>query len=242
MMLLLPDKNFAAEQEKIFLLEKEIALLEAEILVLETAVNSFQTKIRTALSSQIRRIHYLTEIYKNQKQAKKQKRQEQKKRGKNYKEPVGLKITNISSVNKNYTAEDKKQEIRRLYKESIVKVHPDKIVSDDDELQRNATDITSQLNEFYKNGNLDELTRLHEHIISGNALAYKSHQPETVNDFPAMMLFLQQKKRKLEMLLQEIKASGIYEFWQRESDFDFLVRELKLQFEERITVLEKRTK
>ncbi|RYE32462.1 MAG: hypothetical protein EOP42_09415 [Sphingobacteriaceae bacterium] len=241
-MLLLPDQNKAAEQQKIFLLEKEIALLETELLMLENSINTFQHKIQVILSRQIRRIQELTAVYKNQKQAKKQKRLEQKKRGKNYQEPEGLQIINTSFIGKNFISSDKQQQMKRLYKEAVVKVHPDKLVNADENLNKKATDITIQLNELYKNGDFEELSRLHEHIINGNALHYKAEQPETISNLPALMLFLQHKKRKLEMLLQEIKTSGIYELWLSNRDFKVLTDELKLQFEARISVLEKRTK
>ncbi|RYY30047.1 MAG: hypothetical protein EOP41_01470 [Sphingobacteriaceae bacterium] len=241
-MLLLPDKNSTTDQQKILLLEQEIALLEAELLVIENAVNAFRAQLQAALSVQIRRIQELTSIYKDQKQAKKQKRLEQKKRGKNYQKPLGLKLNNASFTGVNLVSAEKKQELKRLYKEAVVQIHPDKLVDADDELNRCATDITAQLNAYYKSGNLDELNRLHEHIISGNALSYKPDQPETITDLPAMMLFLQEKKRKLEVLLQEIKSSEIYNLWLSRKDVSVLIEELKLQFSGRILIMEKRIK
>ena len=241
-MLLLPDKNSAAEQQTILLLEKEIVLLETELLTLENSVNVFQAQLQAALSVQIRRIQELTVIYKNQKQAKKQKRLEQKKRGKNYKEPLGLKLNNASFIGINLVSEEEQQELKRLYKEAIVQIHPDKLVNADEELNQRATDITAELNGFYKNGNLEELNRLHEQIISGNALFYKPDQPETITDLPNIIQFLKDKKHKLESLMLEIKASGIYKLWLSRKDIAVLTEELKLQFNERILILEKRTR
>ncbi len=57
-----------------------------------------------------------------------------------------------------------------------------------------------------------------------------------------MMLFLQQKKQKLQQLLQEIKTSVIYELWMSKKDMAVLIAALKIEFEERIAVMEKRTK
>ena len=132
--------------------------------------------------------------------------------------------------------------MKRLYREAIVQIHPDKLVDADDELNERATAITGQLNEVYKNGDLEELNRLHEYIISGNALTYILDQPETVNDLPAMIQFLQQKKLKLQQLLHEIKTSAIYDLWISRKDMLGLISELKIQFEERIVILQKRTK
>ena len=241
-MLLLPDKNSSSKQDAIALLEKEIALLESELLELENAVNTFKAQIRTALSAQIQQIQELTILYKNQKQAKKLKRLEQKKRGKNYKEPLGLKTNDASFTAQKLVSAEDNQELKRLYREAIVQIHPDKLVDADDELNERATAITGQLNEVYKNGDLEELNRLHEYIISGNALTYIPDQPETVNDLPAMIQFLQQKKLKLQQLLHEIKTSAIYELLMSRKDMPELISELKIQFEERIVTLQKRTK
>lgn len=241
-MLLLPDKNSYSNHKVILELEKEIEVLETELLRLETNINAFQSQIRSALLTQIQRIQELTIIYKNQKQAKKLKRLEQKKRGKNYKEPVGLKTNNASFTAQKFVSVNDQQELKRLYKEAIVQIHPDKFVDADDDLNERATAITVQLNEVYKNGDLEELNRLHEHIISGNALTYIPDQPETINDLQAMMLFLRQKKQKLQQLLLEIKTSAIYELWVSRKDIPEMIKELKTEFDERIAVLQKRTK
>lgn len=241
-MLLLPDKNPFSGQNATTLLEQEIALLEAELLQLEIALNNFQTQIRSALSTQIQRIQELTNQYKNQKQAKKLKRLEQKKRGKNYKKPAGLTTSHASFTAAKLVSADDRQELKRLFKEAIVQIHPDKFWDADEGLNRRATTVTAQLNEVYQSGNLEELNRLHEHIISGNAIAYVSDQPKTINDLPAMLRFLQQKKVKLLQLLEEVKRSGIYQLFTGGKDVQIVIAGLRTAFEERILVMEKRTK
>lgn len=241
-MLLLPGKNPFPNDETIQLLEKEIALLEVQLLDLETALNTFQLEIRSALSVQILRIQELTNLYKSQKQAKKLKRLEQKKRGKNYREPLGLKISNASFMAQNFVSADEKQELKRLFKEAIVQVHPDKLTYADDELNQWATAVTAQLNEIYQNGDLDEMSRLHEFIISGNALNYVPDQPQTIKDISAMIRFLQDKKRKLLQLIDEIETSEIYMLLKSGKDVSTLIEELRLAFEQRILLMEKRTK
>ncbi len=238
--MLLPIKtNIDADEIKI--LELEIVLLETELIQLETQVNAFQSQIRSALSTQILKIQQLTILYKNQKQSKKIKRLAQKKRGKNYKEPIGLKVVH-PTLNQNPISSNDQQELKRLYKEAIVQIHPDKFVDADDELNERATAVTVELNKLYQRGDLEELNRLHEHIISGNALTYIADQPGTVKDLPSMMLFLRHKKLKLIQSLEEIKTSAIYELWLNKKDISALISELKIQFKERIIVLEKRTK
>jgi len=238
--MLLPIKT-NIDAGTILILEQEIVLLEAELIRLETQVSAFQLQIRSALSTQILRIQQLTSLYKNQKQSKKIKRLAQKKRGKNYKEPVGLKVVH-PTLNQNPISINDQQELKRLFREAIVQIHPDKFADADDELNERATAATIQLNEVYQSGDLEELNRLHEHIISGNALNYIPDQPETVNDLPSMILFLQHKKLKLIQSLEEIKTSAIYEVLTSGKDIYILIKELKVQFEERILVLEKRTK
>ncbi|WP_299289642.1 hypothetical protein [uncultured Mucilaginibacter sp.] len=241
-MLLLPNKNPDQNQEAIVLLEKEIALLEAELRELESNLNIFQTKIRSVLSAQINRIRALTDLYKSQKQAKKLKRLEQKKRGKNYKEPVGLKVNNASFTTQKLVSADDQQELKRLFKEAVVQIHPDKLTDADEELNQRATEVTAQLNEVYQNGDLDEMSRLHEFIVSGNALTYVPDQPQTIKDLAVMIQFLQDKKRKVLQLIAEIKSSELYQLWTNGRDPETIIAELKLAFEHRIAVLEKRTR
>ena len=241
-MLLLPDKNPDQKREAIVLLEKEIALLEAELRELESNLNAFQTKIRSALSTQISRIRALTDLYKSQKQAKKLKRLEQKKRGKNYKEPLGLKTNDASFTVPNLVSADEKQELKRLFKEAVVHIHPDKLTDADEELNQRATDVTAQLNEVYQSGDLDEMSRLHEFIISGNALTYVPDQPQTIKDSSVMIQFLQDKKRQLLQLISEIRSSELYQLWTNGRDIETIIAELKLAFEHRIIIMEKRTR
>ncbi|MEX8548769.1 MAG: hypothetical protein V5804_14325 [Mucilaginibacter sp.] len=241
-MLLLPDKNPDQNQEAIVLLEKEIALLEAELRGLESNLNVFQTKIRSVLSIQISRIRALTDLYKSQKKAKKLKRLEQKKRGKNYKEPLDLKINHASFTAPDLVSADDKQELKRLFKEAVVQIHPDKLINADVDLNKCATDVTAKLNEVYQSGDLEELSRLHEFIISGNALTYVPEQPQTIKNSFVMIQFLQDKKRQLLQLITEIKSSELYQLWTNGRDIETIIAELRLAFERRIIVMEKRTR
>ena len=241
-MLLLPDKNSDQNQKAILLLEKEIALLEAELRELESNLNVFQTQIRSALSTQISRIRALTDLYKSQKQAKKLKRLEQKKRGKNYKEPLGLKVNNAFFTVPNLVSADDQQELKRLFKEAVVQIHPDKLIDANEELNQRATEVTAKLNEVYQSGDLEEMSRLHEFIISGNALTYVPDQAKTIKDIPAMIEFLQEKKRNLLHLIAEIKSSELYQLWTNGKGIETIIAELKLAFEHRIIIMEKRTR
>jgi hypothetical protein len=241
-MLLLPDKNAGQNQDAIATLEKEITFLEAELRELESNLNSFQSKIRSALTTQITRIRILTDLYKAQKQAKKLKRLEQKKRGKNYKEPVGLKVNHASFTAQKLVSATDRQELKRLFKEAVVQVHPDKLIDADEDLNKRATDVTAKLNEVYQSGDLEEMNRLHEFIISGNALTYVPDDATSIKDIPAMIQFLQDKKRNLLQLIAEIKSLELYQLWADGKDSATIIAELELAFEQRIMVMEKRTK
>ena len=238
-MLLLPDKFYDAEHKEIVSLKNETALLQAELNLLETAIANFQSEIRLELAAQILLFRELTDIYKNRKKAKKQKRMEQRKRGKNYKQPVGLKRTDASFTTENLVSADERQEIKRLYKEAILQVHPDKLTDADEALYQLATSLTAQLNGFYNSGNLEELNRLHYDITSKKPVA-DSFEKE--NNWRLTVRFLQQQKQQLRQALQQIKACEIYNLYNSNNDTGFIINNLRIQFEARIEVLKKRTK
>jgi len=216
--------------------------LEAELTRVESTVNTFESHLRAKLQIQILRIRELTELYKLKKSSKKAKRLEQKKRGKNYKEPQGLKKVNIAKTSKTKLSSNDQQELKRLYKEAIVQVHPDKFVNGEEEKSRKATELTTQLNALYEKGDLDELSDFHEHIISGNAMSHVPFKASSIVDAEAMVVFLQKKKAELWQSLQEIKTSRLYEVVTTYPEPDAFVNELRIQFEERIRLLEKRTR
>lgn len=222
-------------------LENDIASLEKELTSLEYDLNNFDTLIRSQLHSEIIRIRELTELYKSQKQAKKAKRLEQKKKGKNYKEPKSIQKNNLQKKEVPRLNDFEQQELKRLYKEAIIHVHPDKFASEDEEKTAKATALTLQLNAIYKSGDLEELNSFHEHIISGNAMSHVSFQPQTITNSKSMVTFLQKKKNDLILTLAQIKDSQRYEVF-KTYDQETFIKELRLQFEERIIQLERRTR
>lgn len=230
-----PDNN-------IKFLENEIAELENELQEAEARLNAFEFKIRSQLHAQIRRVQELTALYKKQKQGKKAKRQEQKKKGKHYKEPQGIKkaIHVKSEISLLLTNEHK--ELKRLYKEAIVHVHPDKFINENEEKNQRATDLTVQLNSLYKSGNLEDLNQFHEHIISGNAMSHVAFEPASIKDATALLTFLKKKKNELVDSLKETKASYTYVVLDTYNEPMDFIGELKIQFEQRIIQLERRTR
>ncbi|HXA01524.1 MAG TPA: hypothetical protein VNW99_06010 [Cytophagaceae bacterium] len=227
--------------ERITELENEIDLLEKKLQGLESDLNGFESQIRSILQNQILRIRELTALYKEQKQGKKKKRVEQKKKGKNYKEPLGIKkLQNSKDIDHQISPADQ-QKLKRLYKEAIVHVHPDKFAAAEDQAEK-ANSLTVQLNSIYESGNMEALSQFHEHIISGNAMSHVPFKPESLADPQAMMIFLKKKKQNLVKALEEISQSQIYIVLSTRKDPLEFVEELREQFAYRISQLEKRTR
>jgi len=227
--------------ETIRAIESEMAALEAELGGIELRINAFEAQVRVALQPQIVRLKELTTLYKRLKNEKKEKRREQKKKGKNYKEPKGLKKTGPA---KNLLPSDERaaEELKRLYKEAVVRVHPDKFVNGSPELSERATTMTAQLNSLYDAGDLQELSALHQHILSGNAMSHVPYQPQTLVDPNAMLAYLQKKRDEMVQALQALKASEWYGIINAHPEPTTFIDALRPQFEERIQVLTKRTR
>lgn len=228
--------------EQLNKLEKEIAALEAELSQAEREVNTFVVQIRSRLHLQINRMHELADLYREQKKAKKAKRLEQKKKGKNYREPQGLKKAETGLQEKGKARPTEQQELKRLYKEAIRHVHPDKFVNEDADKNERATALTVQLNDMYESGDLDELKGFYEHIISGNAMSHVAFKPGTAANPAAILVFLQKKKQELKLALQEAKSSQFYNVLTTYPQPETFITEVATQFEERIKLLEKRTR
>jgi hypothetical protein len=234
--------HIGRQEDKIRLLEDEIALLEKELKGVESDLNSFEYKIRFELRNQILRINELTVLYKKQKGDKKSKRLDQKKKGRNYKEPKELKKTNRSNSKKDEQGFDEQQKLKRLYKEAIIHVHPDKFVNTSNDKTERANSLTVQLNDIYKRGNIEELNQFHEHIISGNAMSHVAFKPESIINPKALLAFLQNKKNEMIISIEQIKLSQTFLVLKTYSEPLKFIEELRLQFEERIAQLEKRTR
>jgi hypothetical protein len=228
--------------EQVVALEREIALLEKELAKAEGELNAFTAQIRNSLHFQIGRIRELTSLYKKQKLEKKAKRLEQKKKGKNYREPEGLLKSQTVPFEGQKPGPEKQEELKRLYKEAIRQVHPDKFVNEEEHKSGKATELTIKLNDIYQSGDLEELKGFHEHILSGNAMSHVPYQPETISDVNALLAFLQKQKSDLAEALTETKRSELFHILKTYENPLTFIPELRLQFEQKITQLEKRTR
>lgn len=214
-------------------LEQEVLRLEAELQQAEATLNAFEQTVRARLGEQIRQMRALTDVYKAQKAAKKEKRREQKRRGKNYQEPQGLLKTRREEEELN---SDDPAELKRLYREAIVQVHPDKFPAASEAEGKQAAALTTHLNELYERGDLEALRDFHEHILGEHPLRHTAYVAGN-----ATRNFLLRKKEQLNAALAELLQSQSYQLAVT-PDRDALMDALREQFEEKIVQLKKRTR
>jgi hypothetical protein len=237
-------KEHASAGDPINRLQQEITDLEAALHSVKQELGAFERQIQARLQRELARVQELAALYKKQKKDKKAKRLEQKKRGKNYREPTQLLAQPEHLPKAPATSTEEAQELKRLYKEAVVQVHPDKFMhaGEEDKVQR-ATSLTAQLNGIYKRGDLEELILFYQAIISGNTVPEADNRPEPVGVDPALrMASLKRKKETLAAQLEKIKKSYTYNVLITYENPLLFIDELYLHLLDRIKVLEKRTR
>ena len=235
-------KSNNSSEDPIEILKNDIAVLETDLEAIKRALASFEVEIQSRLNDQILRIMDLFALYKKQKAAKKLKRLEQKKKGKNYKEPRQQVFLNTQSRVGTCLPSEEDKELKRLFKEAIVLVHPDKFHRNGEEDIKKATSITAQLNGIYKRGDLEELINLYQFIINGTEESPDNHISEIAVNSKIRLYSLKKKKVELSEELEKVKGSYIYQVFNTYENPDLFIDELRIQFEERIKQLEKRTR
>lgn len=220
-------------------LQLSIDALQKELDVVKQETLAFENILRARFTNEIVELQELTVLYKQQKKAKKEKRLEQKRRGKNYREPIGLKLlpNNKTKVSKPEEAKEKK----RLYREAMLQVHPDKFSMNEDKLDL-ATDVTSRLIDIYHTGSLNDLQLYHAHIFSGNALHQTFDVSQELQKTPTQDLYLEKEKARLEGLLKIAKSRRTYIVLKEYPDPLLFVEELQLYYADRIAKFRKRTR
>lgn len=239
----LARKESASSRHSIQKLLAEISLLEKNIGMVSKEIGTFENSIRHKLQIQISQLSSLNKKMKEKQQLKKAKRLEQKKKGKNYKEPVQLISPKQKSKSGPEVNEGEKQELKRLYKEAIVKVHPDKIDHGGmvDKI-KTATDLTSQLNGIYKNGDLEALLNFYQtFIIALPDLEGRQIEIPSVNSEIRLVALLS-KKEALTKQLQNLEANYLYHVLKTYENPLTFIDELELEFQNKIGKLEKRTR
>lgn len=220
------------------LLKAQIKSLQQELNEIEQKTIAFEAILRAHLTNELIEEQELTVLYKKLQLAKKEKRFAQKKKGKNFKEVEGLKVfANRKTMS---ISEDNQKEKKRLYREAMLFVHPDKFSMHDEKIDL-ATEVTTKLIEIYQTGNLAELQIFHTHIFSGNALMQFSEISQ--NDVNAMEdSYLRNELEKLEKQLQLAKTKHTYKVLTEYENPLTFIDELKEYYEDRIFKLKKRTR
>lgn len=230
-------KNTIQEQLS---LKAQIQALNEELRLIEQETQAFEAKLRTILVDMIIEEQELSDLYRRMQKAKKEKRLEQKKRGKNYKEPKGIRQISQKD-NPAPSSKEEIKELKRLYREAMLHVHPDKFSMNEDKIDL-ATEITSKLIEIYNSENLEELQLFHSHIFSGNALQQPLDSiPKVLNSLPEE-LYLVRQKEKLEQKLAQAKNRPTYRVLKDYKHPMHFAEELKAYYSDRLFKLRKRTR
>jgi hypothetical protein len=219
-------------------LEEVIQILKQELEEIQKATSSFESVLRARLIDLIVEAQELYVLYKQLKKGKKEKRFEQKKRGKNYTEPVGLKI--IAKKEKEIISMEQQKEKKRLYREAMLQVHPDKFFMKEKETDI-AAELTARLIEIYKTESLETLQAFHAHIFKGNTQLILDDSASKVT-ISSKLNYMQQEIEKLEKAIELAKNEQLYTILTEYENPLTFVDELKLYYEERILQLKKRTR
>jgi len=225
------------EQEQL-LLKAKIIFLQKELNDIEQKTNAFEAVLRSHLIDELIEEQELTVLYKKVQLAKKEKRFAQKKKGKNFKDLEGLKV--IAKNTANTSSDDDQKEKKRLYREAMLFVHPDKFSMHDEKIDL-ATEVTTKLIEIYQNGNLAELQIFHTHIFSGNAMMHFPENSEKISNDKEDS-YLQNEVEKLEKQLQIAKTKHTYKVLTEYENPLTFIDELKEYYQDRIFKLKKRTR
>jgi len=237
------DKSPLISKVPLSELQKEVAVLEAELEKAQNDLRDFERMIHLRLDREISRLKELSDLYKKQKRDKKLKRLEQKQRGKNYKAPTQLQKGQETPKESSEVSSEEKKELRRLYKDAVVMVHPDKINHGGEQEKINhATALTAQLNGIYQRGDLEELINFYEFVILGNPITDHDNANKLPVDDKLRLIHLAKKKDLLSKQLQELKSAYTYGILTSYEDPLTFIDELYLQLHERIKLMEKRTK
>jgi hypothetical protein len=219
-------------------LREQIQAFQNQLEEIEKEIQTFKALLYSHLSDLIVEEQELFILYKKIKKAKKAKRLEQKQRGKNYKEPKGLQI--ILEKKKNVLTAEQQQEKKRLYREAILHVHPDKFSRNEKETDI-ATKITSRLIEIYKTESLETLQAYHTHIFKGNTEINLGDVASKVK-VSSKDTYLQQEKDRIEKAIDLAKNHQLYKVITEYEDPLTFIYELKNYYEDRILKLKKRTR
>ena len=222
-------------------LQEQVQQLRSKLEALTAQVNAFEALLQSHLINEIIEEQELSILYKEQKAEKKAKRLAQKKKGKNYVEPVGLlaqkQPSTASAINPSESKEKK-----RLYREAMLHVHPDKFSMNADKVDV-ATSLTTRLVEIYKQEDLATLVAFHAHLLNNAGLTKDATHSSKVSDSSvAPDAYLLMEKAQLEKALDAVKSKHSYHVLTTYEDPSSFIEELKAYYQDRIQKLKRRTR
>lgn len=226
------DEELAFRQ---FGLKTRIAQLEKELDEVVTKTRAFEATLRIHIEDEIIEERELNAIYRKLRNEKKQKRLEQKRRGKNYKEPTSALIPPKKELPK--VELSNKQELKRLYKETMFLVHPDKYSLNED-MGEKATEATANLIDIYRSGDLAKMRLFHKHVVSGNAIEDNTVKAEEQEPDA----YLESEIERLTQALFDAKHKRTYKVLTTYDNPESYIQELKDFYADRIAKLIKRTR
>lgn len=212
-------------------LKIKIEQLKETIQSVQYKIHQFENFLKTHLMDEIILSQELYALYKSQKKAKKEKRALQKKS--KFSQPALVSIAQKSSQQTTTLVYKKK-----LYKEAMAKVHPDKFYQMDEAVAI-ANELSLELIKIYQEGTLVELEQFHQQVFKANSIhQIKFNQERYLNSEKSLKEQLQDLQIQLEVLT---KSQLWYVLETYENPYSFL-EELKEYYADRIFKLKKRTR
>ncbi|WMJ72127.1 hypothetical protein RCC89_02930 [Cytophagaceae bacterium ABcell3] len=220
--------------EHIQALQKEIALLTQELKKVQKQLAPLENEVHNRLHKEIERVQELTNIYKKQQE---QTKTEQPEQEQNNPQPNDKKASKKATFILN---EEEKKVLKRIYKEAIRQVHPDKLIQTGcQDAEKTATKLTAELNRIYKHEDLEELIKFYERVIASTFIGGTSAKVDI--DPELRRGFLEKKKQVIASGIKELKSSYLYTVMATYKNPLSFVDELRKHFTRKIEVLEKRT-
>lgn len=235
------EKHFPIEnnnEQEYLLLKAKIKTLQEELAIVEQKIAAFEAILRNHLENELIEERELTVLYKKLQQQKKEKRLAQKQRGKNYVEKQGLKVVNKTAISN--LSNDEKNEKKRLYREAMLQVHPDKFSMNHEKIDL-ATEITTKLIEIYQTGNLNDLKKFYSHIFIDKTI---ENDKNLTLEKTALIAdnYLKNELKKTIKQLEVAKAKHTYKVLIEYQNPLTFINELKDFYNDRIFKLKKRTR
>lgn len=97
--------------------------------------------------------------------------------------------------------EEQKDDLKKLYREAILKCHPDKV---SEELQEKASELTKQLNDAYRKQDIETVKQILADLKNGILNSKEKAEEKTIERIQEKLEYL---KNKLESQIQNLKAN-----------------------------------